>query len=85
MRGVGGIFFDYLTGNGVALEEYYAFVTDVAAAFLDAYVVETRVGESHGKGAQVQLVRRGRYAEFNLVYDRELRSVLRRGDGLNRS
>jgi len=73
MRGVGGIFFDYLTGDGVALEEHYAFVRDVASAFLDAYlpIVETRAGKSFTeRERKFQLVRRGRYAEFNLVYDR---------------
>jgi coproporphyrinogen III oxidase len=69
-RGVGGIFFDYLTGD---LEQLFAFIKDVGAAFLPAYlpIVARRREQAYGEGErEFQLIRRGRYAEFNLVYDR---------------
>jgi len=69
-RGVGGVFFDYLTDEP---EARFAFVRDVGEAFLPAYlpIVERRRDESFGeRERQFQLIRRGRYAEFNLVYDR---------------
>lgn len=69
-RGVGGIFFDYLRGDG---ESLFAFVRSAAGAFLPAYVpiVARRAGEPWGdRERQWQLFRRGRYVEFNLVYDR---------------
>ena len=69
-RGVGGIFFDYLQGD---LETLFAFVREVGRAFLPAYlpIVGNRTEEPFGpREQQFQLIRRGRYAEFNLVYDR---------------
>lgn len=69
-RGVGGIFFDYLQGD---LEKLFAFVSDAGQAFLPAYlpIVAKRRDENFGdRERQFQLIRRGRYAEFNLVYDR---------------
>lgn len=69
-RGVGGIFFDYLEGD---LEALFGFVREAGDAFLESYVpiVERRrdlpYNESHRR---FQLVRRGRYVEFNLLYDR---------------
>ncbi|MHB1736030.1 MAG: oxygen-dependent coproporphyrinogen oxidase [Acidithiobacillus sp.] len=70
MRGVGGIFFDDLSGDANFLQ---AFWEDVANSFLDSYLpIATRrrdlpYGE---REQQFQLLRRGRYVEFNLVYDR---------------
>lgn len=69
-RGVGGIFFDYLRGN---LEQDFAFVQSCGNAFLDAYlpVVRKRVSEPYRAAERRwQLHRRGRYVEFNLLYDR---------------
>lgn len=69
-RGVGGVFFDYLQGD---LEKLFAFVHDVGEAFLPAYlpIVVSRSNEVYGeREQQFQRIRRGRYAEFNLVYDR---------------
>lgn len=69
-RGVGGIFFDYLQGDD---EKLFAFVQDVGQAFLPAYlpIVANRQNEVFGEREQkFQWIRRGRYAEFNLVYDR---------------
>ena len=70
-RGVGGIFFDDLnTGNWNA---DFNFTKDVGKAFLDAYVplCEKNQGNSWTDAErEVQLIKRGKYAEFNLVYDR---------------
>lgn len=69
-RGVGGIFFDYLTGD---LDQLFAFIKDAGEAFLPAYlpIVARRRAQAYGDGErEFQLIRRGRYAEFNLVYDR---------------
>jgi coproporphyrinogen III oxidase len=70
MRGVGGIFFDYLQGDA---ERIFDFVREVGEAFLPAYlpILERRRDEAWGeREREFQLIRRGRYAEFNLVYDR---------------
>jgi coproporphyrinogen III oxidase len=69
-RGVGGIFFDYLSGN---LEAHFAFVQEVGQAFLPAYlpIVDRRRNEPWWDRERAwQLLRRGRYVEFNLIYDR---------------
>ena len=79
-RGVGGIFFDDLaTGDW---ERDFAFTRAVGDAFLAAFVPITK---RHMKEAwteeqrENQLVRRGRYAEFNLVYDRGTQFGLQTG------
>jgi coproporphyrinogen III oxidase len=89
-RGVGGVFFDYLSGrpardvagSGGAgsdpvenddLEFIFGFVRALGQAFLPAYVpvAERRRGESYtDREREFQLIRRGRYVEFNLIYDR---------------
>jgi coproporphyrinogen III oxidase len=69
-RGVGGIFFDYLEGNFDAL---LAFVRDCGDAFLDAYlpIARRRKDQPYGdRERRFQEFRRGRYVEFNLIYDR---------------
>ena len=68
-RGVGGIFFDYTD----ATEAMFGFVQEAADLFLEAYVpiVERRRGLEYTPEQRFfQEVRRGRYVEFNLVYDR---------------
>jgi coproporphyrinogen III oxidase len=68
-RGVGGIFFDYMDATDAA----FAFVRAAGDAFLDAYVpiVERRKSLPYTPDQRFfQEVRRGRYVEFNLVYDR---------------
>ena len=71
-RGVGGIFYDYLEGDG-DLDKVLAFAGDAGRAFVDAYVpvAARRQDEPWGEEERAwQLLRRGRYVEFNLVYDR---------------
>jgi coproporphyrinogen III oxidase len=69
-RGVGGIFFDYLEGDR---DKLLAFVEDCGSAFLDAYlpIATRRKQEQYGERERhFQEFRRGRYVEFNLIYDR---------------
>jgi coproporphyrinogen III oxidase len=70
-RGVGGIFFDDLAEGGFA--RCLAFVRSVGDAYLEAYrpIVARRKATPFGeREREFQLLRRGRYVEFNLVYDR---------------
>jgi coproporphyrinogen III oxidase len=96
-RGIGGIFFDYLTGEASParspqpsaaghsptdppgavkphdLETVFEFVQAAGKAFLPAYlpIASRRLREVYTeRERQYQLIRRGRYVEFNLVYDR---------------
>ncbi|MEO0740298.1 MAG: oxygen-dependent coproporphyrinogen oxidase [Bacteroidota bacterium] len=72
-RGVGGIFFDYLRDDSTAA---FAFVDDAGHVVLDAYapIVERRKDQPFTEREQTfQEIRRGRYAEFNLAYDRGTR------------
>ena len=70
-RGVGGLFYDDLNAGG--FERCFAFTQAVGQGFLDAYLPiaarrrDTPFGE---REREFQLYRRGRYVEFNLVYDR---------------
>jgi coproporphyrinogen III oxidase len=69
-RGVGGIFFDHLDGN---IDGHFAFTRDVGEAFLDIYprlVRRRRDMPFTAEDKARQLAWRGRYAEFNLIYDR---------------
>ncbi|GAA4895451.1 oxygen-dependent coproporphyrinogen oxidase [Ferrimonas pelagia] len=70
-RGVGGLFFDDLNASG--FEQSFAYMQAVGNGFLEAYlpIVERRQSHPYGeRERQFQLYRRGRYVEFNLVYDR---------------
>jgi coproporphyrinogen III oxidase len=85
-RGVGGIFYDYLDERGFgesnartvfaqprSFEQTIAFMEDAGNAFVDAYfpLVERHMHDPFGeRERQFQLTRRGRYVEFNLIYDR---------------
>tara|TARA_Y100000768_G_scaffold382051_1_gene361734 strand:- start:5243 stop:6118 length:876 start_codon:yes stop_codon:yes gene_type:complete len=69
-RGVGGIFFDYLQGN---LNEIFDFVTDIGYSFNDIFHHIFRNNfkmDYDNVNKKFQQYRRGRYVEFNLVYDR---------------
>ena len=79
-RGVGGIFFDDLnTGDW---ESDFAFVQDVGIAVLETYrvlVEKHRMSPWSKEDRETQLLHRGLYAEFNLVYDRGTRFGLESG------
>ena len=69
-RGIGGIFYDYLENDW---EKNFAFTRDVGLALLDVFpkIVRGTMNEAWTQSEkEEQLVRRGRYVEFNLVYDR---------------
>jgi coproporphyrinogen III oxidase len=69
-RGIGGIFYDYLEADWDA---DFAFTKDVGRAFLDIYpkIVRATMKQPWDKELRAQqLMRRGRYVEFNLVHDR---------------
>jgi coproporphyrinogen III oxidase len=70
-RGVGGLFFDDLNAGG--FERCFALWRDVGSAYLQAYgpLIERRFNTSWTESQrEFQLYRRGRYVEFNLVFDR---------------
>jgi coproporphyrinogen III oxidase len=70
-RGIGGLFFDDLNEGG--FEHCFAFVQSVADHYLTGYlpIVQRRKDTPYGdRERDFQLYRRGRYVEFNLVYDR---------------
>ena len=74
MRGIGGIFFDHLRpSNPTEKEHLFAFVQEVGNAFAPTYVqiINNNKSKSYTNAEkQWQMIRRGRYVEFNLVYDR---------------
>ncbi len=70
-RGIGGVFFDDFSELG--FEQSFALMRSVGSSFLQAYlpIVERRKDTAYGeREREFQLYRRGRYVEFNLVWDR---------------
>ncbi|AOW45738.1 oxygen-dependent coproporphyrinogen oxidase [Acetobacter ascendens] len=70
-RGLGGIFYDRLNSGDV--QEDFAFTKDVGLAFLNAFpeIIRSRMMEPWTpEQRDAQLIRRGRYVEFNLLHDR---------------
>jgi coproporphyrinogen III oxidase len=89
-RGVGGIFYDHLDcaapGHGATFEENFAFARDVGEAFLDVFprLVRRRLATPFTEADRAtQLEWRGRYAEFNLIYDRGTLFGLRTGGNVD--
>lgn len=69
-RGIGGIFFDYKKNNW---EKNFNFVKDVGLCFLDCAkaIIKKKMNKKWNKNEKdEQLIKRGRYVEFNLLYDR---------------
>ncbi|HXB39203.1 MAG TPA: oxygen-dependent coproporphyrinogen oxidase [Bacteroidia bacterium] len=72
-RGIGGIFFDRLVDEEMSFEKNISFWKEVGESFVGIYTELIKRGKDlpfTEKEKQWQLIRRGRYAEFNLVYDK---------------
>lgn len=82
-RGIGGIFFDYVGREDRSeAEKAYSLVCDLAPAFIEAYcpIVERHQDDLWTQEQKdFQLMRRGRYVEFNLIYDRGTQFGLQTG------
>ncbi|WP_426260220.1 oxygen-dependent coproporphyrinogen oxidase [Sphingomonas sp. DC1100-1] len=82
-RGVGGIFYDHLEGD---FDADFAFTRAVGEAFLDVYprIVRRRMHDAFDALDEAQMLEwRGRYAEFNLVYDRGTLFGLKTGGNID--
>jgi coproporphyrinogen III oxidase len=82
-RGVGGIFYDRLEGH---FDEHFAFARDVGEAFLDIFpqIVRKRMNTPYTEAEMEELLEfRGRYVEFNLLYDRGTLFGLKTGGNID--
>ena len=78
-RGIGGIFFDYETRNW---EKNFKFVQDLGVGFIDItkqIIINKKKLKWNEKNKEQQLYKRGRYVEFNLLYDRGTKFGLNSG------
>ena len=83
-RGAGGIFFDYVNTNN--WEEDFEFTKNIGKCFLETYpkIIKSNVMKSWTKNDREKLlVKRGRYAEFNLLYDRGTKFGLKTGGNID--
>lgn len=81
-RGIGGIFYDYLTTN---FQDDFAFTQDIGEAVLQVYpeIVRNKLYLPwSAKDKEQQLIKRGRYVEFNLLYDRGIKFGLATGGNI---
>jgi coproporphyrinogen III oxidase len=82
-RGAGGIFFDHLKPSAdVSPDKLFEFVIATGESFIPIYseIVNRNLGRTFGEQEKAwQMIRRGRYAEFNLVYDRGTKFGLETG------
>ena len=79
MRGIGGIFFDYKKNNW---EKDFAFVRDVGITFKNIFkqiILKKQKIKWNNKDKEIQYLKRGRYVEFNLLYDRGTKFGLKTG------
>jgi coproporphyrinogen III oxidase len=82
-RGAGGIFYDHLEGH---FDAHFAFTRDVGEAFLDIFpqIVRKRMDTPYGEEDMDRLLTfRGRYVEFNLLYDRGTLFGLKTGGNID--
>jgi coproporphyrinogen III oxidase len=89
-RGVGGIFYDHLEcqerGNGATFDEHFAFTREVGEAFVDIFpqIVRKRMQTPFDDEDMDRLLTfRGRYVEFNLLYDRGTLFGLKTGGNID--
>ena len=83
MRGIGGIFFDYKKKNW---EKDFAFVRDVGISFKDIFktiILKKYKKKWNSKQKELQYLKRGRYVEFNLIYDRGTKFGLQTGGNVD--